>query len=66
MSSVLMLKPLALYIIMTLFRELINLPLVRLGMYSRMVNLIRQDVLTNKASLLTNITSTARVTFLLR
>ena len=40
--------------------------LVRLGMYSSMVNFICYDVLKNNARPFTNITSAARVTFLLR
>ena len=51
---------------MTLFRELINLPLVRLGMYYSVVNLIRCNVLKNKSNPLTNITPATRVNFLLR
>ena len=50
---------------MNLFRDFISLPLVRLGIYSSVVNFIRRDVLTKKVSPFTNITSAARVAFLL-
>ena len=51
---------------MNLFIDPIKLTLVRLVMYSRVGNVIRRDMLMKKANPLTNITSDARVTFLLR
>ena len=51
---------------MDLFRDLINLTLVRLGIYYSVVNLICRYVLTNKYNQLTNKKYSARVNFLLR